>query len=298
MDTKKLDLNLLVTLEALLAEQNVTRAAERLGLSQPAVSAQLARLRYLLGDQLLVPAQRGMTPTARALELQRPLVQSLAGVRSVITSGGNFDPKTAAMTTALAGSDHTQHAWLIPFAISMRSKAPGLYLALRGADPDSIEEQLQRGEIDLAVLPVQQSPGSLMSRRLCRERWVLIARRRHPVARRGIRLEQFLSLEFVITEPTRANFRGPTDRALEAVGRKRRVVLSVSNFLVVADVVAQTDLVSIVPEGAVRDRVDRLQILKPPLDIPDIELSLLWHLRTHGHAGHKWIRDALVAGVS
>ena len=111
-------------------------------------------------------------------------------------------------------------------------------------------------------------------------------------------LKQFLALEHVITEPSSASFKGATDIALEALGYSRRVVLSVSSFLVAAEIVAQTDLISIIPEGVIRDRGDRLQVFKPPLDIPDIELFLYWHQRTHNHAGHRWIRDALVASVS
>lgn len=297
MDTKKLDLNLLVTLEALLAERNVTRAAQRLGLSQPAVSAQLARLRDLLGDQLLVPAQRGMMPTARAKELQQPLLQALAGVRDAVSVGGAFDPATATMTIAIAGSDHSQYAWLLPFATALRARAPGLQLAFRGGHPDTLEPQMERGEIDLAVFPTPYVSGSLLSREFRNERYVLIARRRHPAAKRGIGLQQFLALEHVITEPSAASFTGPTDRALDVLGHSRRVVLSVSSFLVAAEVVAQTDLISIVPEGVVRDRKDQLQVFKPPLDIPDIELLLLWHQRTHNHAGHRWIREALVANI-
>src|SRR6218665_263093 len=108
MDGKRLDLNLLVTLEALLAEQNVTRAAERLHLSQPAVSAQLARLRALFDDPLLVPAQRGMTPTAKALELLAPLRQSLEQVRAAVSDHANFDPARAQLTLTIACTDYLQ----------------------------------------------------------------------------------------------------------------------------------------------------------------------------------------------
>ncbi len=293
MDTKKLDLNLLITLEALLAECNVTRAARKLGLSQPAVSTQLARLRDLLGDQLLVPAQRGMMPTARALELQQPLLEALAGVRGVVFTGSGFDPATSKMTISIAGSDHTQYAWLTPFATSLRAKAPGIRLAFRGSHPATLEKQMEQGEIDLAVFPSPYATGSLISTKFRDERYVLIARRQHPGTRRGVGLKRFLALEHVITEPSTVNFAGAVDDALGALGHSRRVVLSVSSFLVAADVIAQTDLIGIVPEGVARGREDRLQIFDPPIDVPEIELLQHWHPRTHSHTGHKWIRDAL-----
>jgi DNA-binding transcriptional LysR family regulator len=297
MDTKKLDLNLLVTLEALLVERSVTRAARKVGLSQPAVSAQLARLRDLLGDQLLVPAQRGMIPTARALELQLPLLQALSCVRDAVSVGDIFDPATSTMTISIAGSDHSQYAWLMPFAASLRATAPDVRLAIRGGHPETLEKQMEQGEIDLAIYPPNYSSGALLSKQFHDERYVLIARRGHPVVKRAVELKQFLALEHVITEPSAASFKGATDLALEALGHRRRVVLSVSSFLVAAEIVAQTDLISIIPEGVVRDRQDRLQQFTPPLDIPDIELLLFWHQRTHNHAGHTWIRDALSATI-
>jgi DNA-binding transcriptional LysR family regulator len=297
MDIRKLDLNLLVTLEALLAEGNVTRAARRLGLSQPAVSTQLARLRDLLGDPLLVPARRGMVPTSRALELRQPLLDALDGLRDIVAVGQDFDPATAAMTVAIAGSDHTQYAWLMPFATALRAKAPGLRLALRPSHPETLARQLEQGEVDLAIYPSPYASPALLTRKFRDERYVLIARQGHPVAQDGIGLERFLELEHVIVEPSAAQFRGPTDALLAQMGRVRRIVMSVSSFLVAAEVVAQTDLVSIIPEGITRDRKDRLRVITPPLAIPDIELLLLWHQRTHSQAAYRWIRDTLVAAT-
>lgn len=297
MDTKKLDLNLLVTLEALLAEGNVTRAASRLGLSQPAVSTQLARLRNVLGDPLLVPARRGMVPTRRALELRQPLLRALDGLRDVVAVAQDFDPSTAAMTVAIAGSDHSQYAWLMPFATALRAKAPGLRCAFRPSHPDTLAKQLEQGEVDLAIYPSPYATPALLTRKFRDERYVLIARQGHPIARRGIGLERFLDLEHVIVEPSSAQFRGPTDELLAAMGRARRIVMSVSSFLVAAEIVARTDLVSIIPEGITRDRKDRLLVITPPLVISGIELLLLWHRRTHNQAAYRWIRDTLVANA-
>src|ERR1700761_792084 len=126
MDTKKLDLNLLQALEALLAERNVTRAARRLNLSQPALSTQLARLRAMFGDELFVPTSRGVLPTARALDLQQPLREALDRLRGVVDSGNEFDPASSRMTFSLAGSDYMQVAVLLPFLLGLRSEAPRL----------------------------------------------------------------------------------------------------------------------------------------------------------------------------
>ena len=134
MDSSKVDLNLLVALDALLAERNVTRAARRLGLSQPALSAQLARLRDLLGDPLFLPAQRGVTPTARALELEAPVRRALDQVHDVMARGRGFDPATADLTVAIACSDYMQVAVIAPLALDLRISAPKLRLAIRQLD--------------------------------------------------------------------------------------------------------------------------------------------------------------------
>ncbi|MGE0627267.1 MAG: LysR family transcriptional regulator [Hyphomicrobiaceae bacterium] len=298
MDTRKLDLNLLVTLEALLIERNVTKAAERLGLSQPAVSGQLARLRDVFGDQLLVPAQRGMTPTAQAVALVSPLRHALDGVRNVVSHGDVFDPATAELTVSIATADAIQYSVLMPFAIELRSRAPGIRLALRNFDPITFEQQAEAGAIDFAITRSDAVSDTMRARSLLEFSWVLIARRNHPVVRRSISLEQFLALDHVIPEPGSVTFAGPTDVALESMGRRRNVVLSVSNLLVVADIVARSDLIAIVPGGMVLDRADRLQILEPPFDIPKFSLAIVWHQRNHTHAGHRWVRDALVESVA
>ena len=131
MDTKRLDLNLLVTLEALLVERNVTRAAARLHLSQPAVSAQLNRLRDVFDDPLLIPVQRGMTPTAKAIELLDPLRQALDQVRATVATHRNFNPAKARLTVAIACTDYMQAAVVKPLVLEFRTMAPGVRVALR-----------------------------------------------------------------------------------------------------------------------------------------------------------------------
>jgi len=186
MDTKRLDLNLLVTLEALLADQNVTRAARRLNLSQPAVSAQLVRLRDLFGDPLLIPAQRGMTPTAKAGELLAPLRNALDQVRATVGQHGHFDPDRARLTVAIACTDYLQAALVQPLVLQLRQRAPGVQIALRALDVPQLATQMARGEVDLALMTPGQAPPGLRSRHLFDERYVLIGRRGHPRLRRKL----------------------------------------------------------------------------------------------------------------
>lgn len=306
MDTSRLDLNLLVTLEALLTERHVTRAAARLNLSQPAVSAQLARLRDVFEDPLLLPAQRGMTPTAKALSLLEPLRQALDQVRGVASSHLNFDPATADLTVTIAASDYLQTSVLQPLVLRLRREAPGIRIAVRHMDPAQHAAQMARGDVDLGLMqPIEAAP-SLRMRALFHERYVLIARRGHPAlagkpgktgekAAAKLSAKAFAKLEQVIVSPAGGAFSTPVDQALAALGLKRQVVLSAASFLFVPDIVARSDLVALVPERLVKGRSAGLQVLTPPLPIEGFDIAMVWHERNQGHAAQRWLREQVLA---
>jgi len=295
MDTnKRLDLNLLVTLEALLAEQNVTKAAARLHLSQPAVSAQLSRLRDVFGDPLLLPAQRGMTPTAKAVELLGPLRQALDQVRSTVAHRA-FDPATASLTVAIACTDYLHAAVAKPLMLALRTKAPGVRVALRNLDLTQLEAQMTRGDVDLALMTPEAAPSSLRARHLFDERYLLIGRRGHPRLRASITVEVFAQLEHVVVSLEGGGFVTPVDEALAAFGLRRKVVLSAASFLFVPEIVSQSDLVALVPERLVRERADTLQSVDPPFPVEGFAVGMVWHERSHAHAGLRWVRETLAA---
>jgi DNA-binding transcriptional LysR family regulator len=293
MNNLKLDLNLLVTFEALLAERNVSRAAARLGLSQPAVSTQLARLRDVFGDRLFVPAHRGVVATARALELQAPLRAALDEVRGVVMSGRPFDAARAELTIRIAASDYAQSAVLAPFSIALRARAPGIRIAALPIDGRTLARQTEEGDVDLALMTPSTAPEKLRHRHLLDETYVCIARRGHPRIAGRLNLKAFVALEHLIVSPRGGGFWGPTDDSLAALGHRRRVVLSVSSFLVVPMIVAGSDLIALVPSRVASGSDRALQILRPPIDVEGFSLALVWHERTHDHAAHRWIRDAL-----
>ena len=294
MDTKGMDLNLLVTLEALLAEQNVTKAANRLHLSQPAVSAQLSRLRDLFDDPLLIPAQRGMTPTAKALELLDPLRHALDQVRAALAEHRHFDPGNAKLTLAIACTDYLQAVVARPLAVALRKEAPGVRIALRHLDPLQLEAQMVRGDVDLALMTPEHGPGSLRARRLFDERYVLIGRKRHPGLRRGLTVEEFARLDHVIVSLRGGDFTTPVDDGLAALGYQRNVALSAASFLIVPEIVSHSNFVALVPERLVRDRRDELKIVECPFPVPGFTVSMLWHERNHGHSGQRWVRETVM----
>jgi DNA-binding transcriptional LysR family regulator len=298
MDTSGLDLNLLQALEALLAERNVTRAAARLRLSQPALSARLARLRDLLGDPLLLPAQRGMTPTARALELEAPLRQALDSLRALVARQSRFHAATARLTVAVAASDYVQHSVLIDFVLALRPVAPRIRVALRTLDGATIGNQMAAGEIDLALMTAETAPRELRRRVLFEEHYVAIARRAHPKVRTPLTIEQFCALDHVLVSPRGGGFTGATDRLLAASGRSRNVVVSAAHFLFVPEIIARSDLVALVPARLVRGRTHDLQVFAPPIPVEGFQIAMLWHDRTHEHLGHRWLRDQLASSTA
>lgn len=295
-DLRRLDLNLLVTLDALLSERNVTRAAQRLNYSQPAVSVQLAKLRDFFGDPLLLPGPRGMRPTARAEALREPLRQALEALAGAVSPAKPFNPVQAHHTWRIAATDYGESTIVLPALSGLRSIAAGTRLAVVEMIPSRIAKQAEQGEIDLAFHTTEGSPPSLRRRTLFKERYVLVGRVDHPRLRRRPTLAQFCQLEHVMVSPDGGGFYGVTDEALAKIGLARKVVLSVPHFLFVRSLLANTDLVAMLPARLVRDTRD-LKVVEPPLEVPGYEMSMLWHERSHRDPAHQWLREFIAASV-
>lgn len=294
MDTKKLDLNLLLTLEALLVEQNVTKAAARLYLSQPAVSAQLNRLREMFDDPLLIPARRGMTPTAKALELLVPLRESLEQLRHTLHSHKDFYPERANLTVTIACTDYIQAAVVMPLVLALRQKAPGVRIAVRHLDMAQLDHQLASGEVDLVFASHDSFRTPLRTSHLFDESYVLIGRHDHPKLKANLALEEFVKLEHVIVSPSGGSFTTPIDDALAAFGHKRNVVMSAASFLFIPEIVQKSDLVALIPRRLLQAHSAQLAVIELPWLAEQFDICLIWHERSHSHAGHRWIRELIV----
>lgn len=296
INLRQLDLNLLLTLDVLLSEHNVTRAAHRLNFSQPSISVHLAKLRNIFGDPLLLPGPRGMRPTARADELRVPLREALAALERAVSPGGPFDPATANHTWRVAATDYAESTIVLPTLKTLRAAAPGSRLAVVELAPARIAKQAERGEIDLAFHTSHDAPPELRSRVVFKERYVLAGRAGHPRLTRRPTLAQFCKLEHVIVSPQGGGFYGVTDQALAEIGLTRRVVLSVPHFLFVISTLTSTDLVAIVPERLVLNN-PALRVVEPPVSVPGYEMTMLWHERSHRDPAHQWLRAQFAAAV-
>ncbi|WP_318385549.1 LysR family transcriptional regulator [Enterobacter sp.] len=292
-----LDLNLLRTLDVLLSEHNVTRAAQRLNLSQPSISVQLARLREIFNDPLLLPGPRGMLPTARADELREPLRQALEALLSAVSPVSTFDPLKATQTWRIAATDYTESAIVLPALEGLRKAAPGTRLAVLEMNPKKLEKQAEQGEVDVIFHTRDGAPQALHQRLLFTERYVLAGRLNHPKLKRRPTLAQFCKLEHVIVSPDGGGFSAATDIALAKSGLSRRVVLSVPHFLFMLEVLARSDLVAVLPERLVKN-TGALQVVAPPVDVPGFDILMLWHERLHRDPGHKWLRQHIVDSLN
>ena len=293
---KRLDLNLLVTLDVLLSEHNVTRAAQRLNLSQPSVSVHLARLREVFEDPLLLPGPRGMRPTAKADELREPLRLALEALEHAVSPASPFNPAEASLTWRIAATDYTETTILLPALAGLRSRSPGTRLAILDMVPSHIAKQAEQGQIDLAFHTTEGAPNGLRHRPLFSERYVLVGREGHPRLKRRPTLSQFCKLDHAIVSPDGGGFRGVTDETLSKEGLTRRVALSVPHFLFLRSVLTSTDLVAMLPSRLVRD-TSGLQVVDPPVDVPGFEIAMFWPERSHRNPAHQWLRERIVDSV-
>lgn len=289
---RTLDLNLLKTLDALLDERSVTRAASRLSLTQPAVSGMLNRLRDYFDDPLFIRAPHGIVPTTRAEELAAPVKRILADI-DVLLQPAEFAPLTATLTFTLAATDYALRAVVVPFIAALKVQAPGIRVRVVPVGSDRLVSQLERGSVDVALITPHTTPSELHSRALYEERYVCMMRADHPDAGKPITLDRFCALEHVLVSYEGESFRGVTDGALENIGLTRCVALSVSNFLVLPDVLVISDMIAVVPSRIAENQTGMF-VCETPVTVPGFTKSMAWHGRTHRNPAQAWLRGLLL----
>lgn len=299
IDTMKYDLNLLLVFDAVNRERNVTRAGERLGLSQPAVSAALGRLRSLFQDPLFVRTSQGMQPTQRAKELVEPLSRALLIIEETVQKQAQFDPAGSQRRFNIMMMDIGEMEFLprllqrlrvIGSGISVESTQPAM---MDGHDPVAAFEA---GAIDMALgyWPQLSASRGFERRRLFTDSFACVIRKDHPVIRRTISAEQFTEATHVIVT-THGNTDGVIERALLQQGLRRRIVVRVPHFLAVPEIITNTDSVVTIPAGlaARLSKIYPLRVLSPPLTLNSFDVSVYWHVRFNNDPGLRWMKETL-----
>ncbi len=292
----QLDFNLLKTLYVLLEERNVTRAAERLSLTQPAVSGMLNRLRYRLGDPLFVRASRGMIPTERALSLYEPLKKIIDEIE-LLVQPNEFEPSELTRVFKIGATDNAMHSIGVPLALHLQKAAPNVRLVFLSILGKDIETMLAQGDLDVAWLAAGAVPEKLRANRIQNEPYVCAVRKDHPVLQGDWTLDKFCELDFVLVSYFGGSFVGSADRALEKLGKSRRVALSVQNFLLVPEILRQSDYAAVILRHLVAND-DELVALDLPFELADYENALVWHDRTQHDIVHQWFREQIALCAS
>ena len=299
IDFRGADLNLLVSLDALIEEANVTKAAERLNISQPALSAQLARLRDLFHDPLLVSAKsgRGMVPTPRALELKLPLHLALKDLEAVIKRPPIFDPLSSDRTFSIAASDYVAAVLGVGLIASAQKLAgPDVRISFRTPNPDLIAVQLERGQLDLLITDLRNVPHGITIQRLYDGHYVMAQRKGHPRGTRPLDLDTYCSLSHILVSNSgTGGFRGDIDEQLEKIGRRRNVVYSVHQFVLVPMLLRTTNCVAALPSWLPDRFTSELDAFELPFVPRGYTVSAAWHPRYDADPAHIWLRDQISA---
>ncbi|WP_416897073.1 MAG: LysR family transcriptional regulator [Minwuia sp.] len=297
-DNDRWDIRLLFAFEAMANERNVTRAAERLGLTQQGMSGQLARLRELFGDPLFVRTRNGMVPTPRAEELV-PVVSATLSNISRLLSAERFDPSGFEGTARIAASDYAAALILPPLLRRIQVEAPGMRLEIRPVDAGSLEADMREARLDLALTVPQFSFPGLHSMHLFDERYVGVARRGHPMLNGGpVSLDDFCAYEHLLVSPFRGDAVGPTDEALARLNRSRRIGVVVPGFSVVGLLLEQTDLIALMPMRLIQNMRRDLETFRPPVAVEGFRLNAYWPPRLNEDPPHRWLREAIRAAAA
>ena len=310
MNFRTLDLNLLRVFDEVMAAKNITRAAQTLAMTQPAVSNALRRLREALGDELVTRSGYGVTPTPRAIALWPAVREALANLQSSI-SPDTFDPATSKQSFVLAMADATAAVLIPPLIRHLEASAPYINLRLVPLTTRDPRAVLLAGEIDLAIgffpaavasigMQTMQTgaPDNFAHSQLYNGEYVCVMRRDHPLtvnlAEHPLTLDAYCAAKHLLVSFSGRPF-GFIDEALAAVDRKRRIVLTVNQFFTAGRVVASSDLLTVLPHHFLASTgiSDEFTVVKLPFDVQPVHVDMVWHRRLQAVAAQLWLRAAL-----
>ncbi|AJC18267.1 LysR family transcriptional regulator [Pandoraea sputorum] len=306
MDLHAVDLNLLVVFQHLYNARRVSRVAEALGVTQPAVSNSLARLRKLFNDELFIRTSRGMLPTPMATELAEPVATALDALHGVFNRQLAFDPATSQRAFQIAMTDIGEVHFLPKLMHALGERAPGITVSTVRNTAVNLREEMAAGQVDLAVGHLPDLSAEFFQRRLFRQKYVCMFRPGHPLDRvttsarskktstARMTREDFERSEQVMVVAAGTGH-GQVDEFMARAHVQRNIRLRVPHFVALADILHATDLIATVTEKFAQRSAQHfgLRYVDHPLDIPDVQINLFWHARYHREPASQWMRTLL-----
>lgn len=294
MELKDIDLNLLLVFHQLLMERRVNAVADKLGLSQPAVSNALNRLRRLLGDELFLRTAKGMEPTPYAAQLAEPIAYALTTIHSSLNQRASFDPASSDRKFSLGITDIGEIYFMPKLMQKLADVAPGVSVSTVRNTAVNLRDEMESGHVDLAVGLLPQLSTGFFQRALFKQRYVCMFRAGHPLDRPTLSLKDFESAQHV-TVISAGTGHAKVDEYIERKGVRRNIKLTVPHFVAVGHIVANTDMIATVPEryAAESAKPFDLKYVTHPLPMPEIGINVFWHAKYHKEPGNQWLRGVL-----
>lgn len=294
MELRDLDLNLLLVFHQLLVDRRVSTAAENLGLTQPAVSNALKRLRTALHNDLFVRTYQGMEPTPYAAQLAEPVALAIQTLRDALQREDSFDPQTSERTFTIAMTDIGEIYFMPRLMDALVRLAPKCVVSTVRNSSVSLVEALQNGTADLAVGLLPHLQAGFFQRRLFHHNYVCLCRKDHPATREPLTLERFCSYGHVRVIAANTGH-GEVDSHMARIGIQRDIRLEVPHFVAVGHILQRTDLLATVPERFAACCVEPfgLTALPHPVELPEIAINLFWHAKYHKEPANRWLRQLM-----
>lgn len=297
MDIKGVDLNLMGVFEAIYAERQISRAAKRIGLSQPAMSAALSRLRAVYKDPLFVRSPKGMLPTHKAKQLEQPITKALALLRASFIEESQFDPAACSKTFTISLSDWMCVNLLPVLSARLRRDAPDVNLTIRNMPNRDMHRALMNGDLDLAISGQPHNEAGIYRQILYREHYECFVWRGHSVIKNRLTLKDYVRFPHLLFSPEGTGV-GAVDKALAKKRLKRRIAMRVVYSLALPVIIQHTDLIATAPAPLARfySRFLDIKVFDPPISLPHHDMIQYWNKENHTDPAHRWFR-ALVAEI-
>lgn len=291
MELHEIDMNLLVVFNEVLVQRRVSKAAESLGISQPAVSNSLAKLRRLLGDELFLRTPKGMEPTPFADQLAESVSYALAMIHSGLNQRTHFEPSTSERAFTIGMTDIGEIYFLPALIDRLRRDAPGVTVSTVRNTAVNLRDDLEAGKVDLAIGLLPQLKAGFFQRRLFTQRYVCLMRRGHRLARPKISLSDYAAAEHLLVVSAGTGH-GKVDELLERSGIARNVRLTVPHYVSVGHILQGSDLIATVPERLAERLVDPFGLVQVPhpAKLPDVAINVFWHAKVHRAPASRWLR--------